>query len=460
MVAEAIQSFYDKLSPAAVVIIVIAIMLFGGFLMTRLTKLLKLPNVTAYLIVGILLGPQLLGLIPKTFVDNSAFLSDIAIVFIGFISGQYLTLSVIKKSGYKIAILTLCEALLSTILVFCIMRYALRLSLELSIIVAAIASCTTPTSTLMTIRQTKSSGKYVETLIQVVGLDNILALLIFSIAISVSMSRLGGSGSVNAWEIIKPILFNLASIAIGIGLGFLLKVLMPDSRTRDNKLIILISFLLGFAGICRLFEYLAGSAVSPLLGAMMMGIVFNNISKDQKLFRQINYFSPPIMCLFFVRSGANLNVVSLFNGMRVGELGILVIVVVLLYVLVRIIGKYIGCFAGSAITKENKNIRNYLGLALIPQTSVAIALATSTSDLLHGIGTSEAIDIAVAVETIIIASSVIYEIIGPMMAKLGLHLSKSIPSEFDDFLSKKEKERLKKDEKAFIQGAEEAKHDQ
>lgn len=396
-------------SIVAQIIVSIAIMLFFGFLLTRLTKLLKLPNVTAYIIAGIIIGPYCINLIPNYIISGMDFLSDIALAFIAFSTGEFFKFSVLKKNGLKVIIITIFESLMATILVFITCFVILHLNLSFSIILGALAAATAPASTMMTIRQTKAKGDFVDTLLQVVALDDVVGLIAYSVAISIALSF--NSNSLNIIDIIEPIFLNIGSLIIGGLFGLIMKLLIPQKRSKDNKLIISISLIFAFCGLCAIFD------VSPLLGCMAMGTIYINSTNDEKLFKQLNYFSPPILLLFFVRSGVNFKLDSLFNGSSlVGSTPLIIIGII--YFFIRILGKYSGAYLGCLITKKDKKVRNYLGMALIPQAGVAIGLATLGARAIGG-------EAGIALETIILASSVLYELIGPVLAKLSLYLSKS-----------------------------------
>ena len=405
-------------SQVASIIISVAFMLLFGFAMTRITKLLKLPNVTAYILGGILIGPYCLGLIPQRIIDGMDFLSDIALAFIAFSTGEFFRFSTLKKSGAKVMVITVCEALLASVVVFIVTFFVLRLDLAFSIVLAALASATAPASTVMTIRQTGANGDFVDTLLQVVALDDIVGLVAYSIAISVAVSSKTGAGAFHVWDIIRPLLINIGVFALGGVFGFLMKLMMPKKRSTDNRLIISIALLFSFCGICTLLD------ISPLLGCMSMGTVYINITDDDKLFKQLNYFSPPLLLLFFVRSGLNFKLDVLVNSS--GSIGTTPLIVIgILYFFFRIVGKYAGAFLGCLAVGKPKETRNYLGLALIPQAGVAIGLAALGARTLGG-------DDGVALNTIILASSVLYELIGPACAKLALYLSHSYSTKLED----------------------------
>ena len=412
-------------SKTASIIISISLILFLGFLMTRITKRLKLPNVTAYIVVGILLVPiwkiipaGISGIIPERVVSGMDFISDIALAFIAFSAGEYFKLGELKKSGRKVVIITMFEALAAFFLVFLVCYFALGIDLSFSLVLAALASATAPASTIMTIKQTKAKGEYVNTLLEVVAVDDAVSLILYSIAISLCLALT--IGNITFGSVGLPIIKNISSLAIGVGFGFLLKVLLPKRRTTDNRLIIIIAILFAFCGICALLEQ------SPLLGCMAMSMVYINISGDEKLFKQLNYFSPPIMLLFFVMSGMKFNLKAFTNMTMIGYVPLFVASII--YFFVRIIGKYSGAYVGCSVAKTDKNVRKYLGLGLVPQAGVAIGLAYMGARIFTEQGYPELGD---SLQTIILASSVLYELVGPGLSKLGLYLSGSYKHEED-----------------------------
>ena len=398
-------------------IISIALMLAAGFLMTRVTKKLRLPNVTAYIVGGILAGPFVLNLIPQSVVNGTAFLPDIALAFIAFSTGEFFRLSTLKKNGGKVITITVLESCGAAILVFLTCYLVLGLNFAFSVVLGALATATAPASTIMTIRQTGAKGDFVETLLQVVALDDVVGLVLYSMAISLATAVFSSAGF-QLSSVLIPLGKNLLLLLLGCGFGLLLKTLAGAKRSTDNRLIIAIAVLFSYCGICAVVD------VSPLLGCMAMGTVYINTTGDERMFRQLNYFSPPILLLFFFRSGVSFDLGALFgNTGSIGAVPLLVIGVV--YFLVRILGKYLGAWAGCRLAKKDKKVRNYLGLALIPQAGVAIGLAALGARALGG-------EMGHALETIILSSSVLYELIGPGAAKLSLWLSGSYSNELED----------------------------
>ncbi|MDE7162317.1 MAG: cation:proton antiporter [Anaeroplasmataceae bacterium] len=392
--------FYQDLTTTSKVLISLSIMLLVGFLMTRVTKLLKLPNVSGYIIGGILIGPYCLKLVSEEMVVSMDFVSDIALSFIAFGVGKFFKKEVLKKAGPKVIVITVFEALMATILVTLSMHFFFKMSWQFSLILGAIASATAPASTMMTIKQYKAKGEFVDVLLQVVALDDIVCLLAFSIATAVATAS---EGSFQAMDIIKPIGFNILSVVAGILLAIILRFVLNPKRSKDNRLILVIMALLSLCAICSILN------VSPLLSCMIFSTVYVNITDDTYLFHQIDNFTPPIMMLFFVLSGMKLNLKTLLS---VGVIGVS-------YFLIRIVGKYLGAFLGCLITKKHKDVKYNLGLALIPQAGVAIGLSVLGQRLLPP-------DLGNLLSTIILASSVLYEFVGPTCAKASLFLSHSI----------------------------------
>lgn len=452
------------------IILSVALMLVFGYLATRITKLIGLPNVTAYIIIGVLIGPYFLNIVPQSIISGTDFLADIALALISFCIGEYFKFSAFKKNGLKSLFIAFLESLAASLVIFVLTYFILGLGLALSIVLSALASVTAPTSTMMTIRQTKAKGDFVDSLLQVIAIDNIIGLFAFSIAVSVASSVSANAESAALVEsILLPVVKNILMIALGAVMAFLIILLMPPGKkSADNRLIVSLSVLLLFCGVCVVLD------VSPLLGCMAMGTVYRNASGDENLFKQLNYFSPPLLLLFFVRSGMNFDLGSLMSGG--GSAGVSLLVISILYFAVRIVGKYGGAFLGSLLTKKAVKTRNYLGLALIPQAGVAIPLAALCARSLGG-------NMGDTVQTIIVSAGIMYELVGPVLAKLALFKSGSYSDQLDDITNvapvdengkpkntvdilieqlqqineelAKDREKLNENEKAFTEAAEE-----
>ena len=407
-----IMAFYDRVAGGNTVpatSLSMSIMLLAGFLVTRITKKLHLPNVTAYIVAGILIGPFCLNLIPSRFVDATGFLPDIALAFIAFGTGEFFRVETVKKNGIKVFVITIFEALGATLLVFGLCYGVFGLSLPFSLVLSALAAATAPASTMMTIRQTGAKGEFVDTLLQVVALDDMVGLIAYSVAISLATASLAGN-AIDLYGSFLPLLLNIAVFLLGGLFGYFIYLFMRNRHSTDNRLIIAIALMLTFCGISAVLE------VSPLLGCMAMGAVYINLSDDDGLFKQLNYFNPPILLLFFVRSGISFDLGSLFRAGSYGAYPLILVGVG--YFLIRIAGKYLGSLIGCRLAGSGRSVSRYLGLALIPQAGVAIGLAEMGARTIKG-------DMGNALLTIILSSSVLYELIGPGAAKLALYKSES-----------------------------------
>lgn len=393
---------FSQLNSTAQVLLSLSLILFAGFLATRITKRLLLPNVTGYILAGILIGPSVLGLVPVQLIDSMSFFSDIVLGFIAFGVGEYFGRDALKQTGVSVLLITVGEALFASAAVSLCMYYIFRLDFQFSLLLGVIAAATAPAGTMMTIRQYHAKGVFINNLLQVIAFDNVVSLLAFSVVTAVISAS--ASGTVKASDILMPLVCNAIALIVGALFGFLLSKLITPGRSRDNRLILTVAMLFTLCGICAAMD------ISPLLSCMIFSAVYINLTGDNRLYGQLNAFSPPILSIFFVVSGMNLNLSTLKN---VGIIGIT-------YFAVRIIAKYLGAYGAAALVRADKTVRNYLGLALIPQAGVAIGLAFLGERMLP----SDKGDLLL---TIILASSVLYELVGPACAKGALFMSGSIP---------------------------------
>lgn len=392
---------------SAQVILGLSIILFAGFVITRITKKLRLPNVTGYILSGVLIGPYVLDLIPGEIVEHMEFVTDVALAFIAFGVGRYFKLSTLRASGSKIVILTLFESLAAAVLVTASMALIFHLPMPFCLLLGAIGSATAPASTIMTIRQYQAKGEFVNTILQVVALDDAVALIAFSVCAAVVSAMEDSSKALDFGVVILPVILNAVTVIAGGALGYVLHRLIDNERrSSDHRLILTTAILLFITGFCTCFD------ISPLLSCMALGAVYTNVSDNDRVFTQVNSFTPPILLMFFVLSGMRLNLPSLATA---GVIGIF-------YFFIRILGKYTGTYAGARICGYSANIRNYLGLALIPQAGVSIGLAVLGQRLLSP-------ETGLMLSTIILSSGVLYEMVGPACAKASLFLSHSIEKE-------------------------------
>lgn len=386
------------------ILLALCIILIAGFVFTRLTNLLHLPKVTGYIVVGVLIGPCVLKLIPAQMVTNMDFVSDIALGCIAFGIGKFFKLEDIKKTGGEILFITAAESLTAGFLVFLVTRYVFHTSADFALLLGAVATATAPASTIMTIKQYHAKGNFVRILLQVVALDDAVCLLAFSAASAIVTADFNGQLSPKA--ILLPLLYNILAFLLGAVCAFLLSRIITPARSKDSRIILLLACLLGISGLCALVE------VSPLLACMVFGTLYANVTKDKKLFRQLDNFTPPIMSLFFIESGMKLDIFSLQTA---GIIGIV-------YFITRIAGKYAGAWISCRLTHIDKKVGNYLGLGLIPQAGVSIGLAALGQRILPPAVGRQLL-------TIILSSSVLYEMIGPACAKFAILRSGSVTND-------------------------------
>lgn len=312
---------------SAAVLLSLAIILFSGFLMTRITKKLRLPDVTGYILAGILIGPYLLHLIPREMIAGMDFITDIALAYIAFGVGKYFKLSELRENGRRVFIITLFEALAAAAAVTLTMIFVFRLSVPFALLLGAIGSATAPASTIMTIRQYHAKGELVNTILQVVALDDAVALIAFSVCAAIAAVM--ANGAQIQWAVFaRPLVLNVLALGLGALCGFLLKWIISDRRSRDHRLILINAVIFFLTGVCTLMD------ISPLLACMVMGAVYINMIGDKNLFKQVNHFAPPVMLIFFVLSGMKLNVPMLVTA---GVIGVA-------YFFVRIAGKCAGAY--------------------------------------------------------------------------------------------------------------------
>lgn len=398
------QVIVNTLHPQALVLLRLAAMLLFAFCFSRVTKLFKLPNVTGYILSGIVIGPYVSGIVSLEMAEGMSFLTDIALAFIAFGTGKFFKWEFIRQSGRGIVLLTMLESLMASLLVTLTMSFVFGLSMPFSLLLGAIASATAPASTLMTIRQYKAKGTFVNTILQVVALDDAVALIAFSVCAAIAQI-LGNNESIGIGGILMPLVYNAIAIGLGGAAAFALKLLMRHVLSSYNQLLLTVILLIGLTGLCAAVD------ISPLLSCMVFGTVHANISVGNTVFKRVDRFSPPILTLFFVVSGMRLDVQALATAGIVG----------VAYFAVRIVGKYLGASLGAALVKSPIEVKRYLGLALIPQAGVSIGLAVLGERILPK-------DMGALLSTIILSSSVLYEMVGPAAAKLSMHLAGAIPA--------------------------------
>lgn len=423
-------------------ILCIALALVVGLLSSRLMKLIHLPNVTGYLISGIIFGPYVLGrFFGWNVIDNSptninaiSWISDIALGFIAFSIGSSFKLSVLKQVGKKVILITIFEALGGAIFVlgflFLLKIFIPAIPTEIILILAAIACATAPAATLMVIKQYKADGPLVRTLLPVVAFDDAVALIAFSILFTISKSMAKGSELSIIDLFVAPLASIFASILIGGLLGFLVSLGFKLFKSRANRMTMSIAAILICVGLTMLpFKewWHFDLEISGLLSAMMVGALIINLRKDaDRLFERMEMFTPPIFILFFVISGAKLDL-TVFAS----ENALMVLLIAGIYLISRALGKWVGAFTSAKITRAEPTVQKYLGFTLIPQAGVAIGLATQATSTMVEEGRellaqgnevvgNQLVVYGGMILAIILMSTLVYEIVGPLITKASL----------------------------------------
>ena len=422
----------------------IAALLLVALLSTRLMAVLKLPNVTGYIVTGIIMGPFLFGLFFNNFdfstikdgviynyVDTIGWVSTVALGFIAFSIGTSFKGSTLKTLGKRVLVITALEALgASTLVVIALLAahfiFPQYVSLELALTLSAIASATAPAATLMVIKQYRAHGPLVDTLLPVVALDDAAALILFAILFQIATAIAGGSVSPYA-IIIKPLLEITISLGVGAALGFVISFANRFFKSRNNRLIWNIFSVFAALGFYYFFKlpWMGGFELSSLLTCMMAGAIYTNFVKESgRTLDIMDRFTSPVYMLFFVISGASLDLSIFFNGD-----GLMVVIIALTYIVFRVIGKWSGAYVGASITRCEPQVKKYLGFALVPQAGVAIGLSTTAYKLFSQYSDPAMQKTGALILAIILTSTLIYELFGPMVAKFALKKAHEIPEE-------------------------------
>lgn len=431
-------------------LLILAFALLIGLLSTRLMKLIKMPNVTGYLIAGILIGPCVLGLALShidmgngqslkdiVYDDNVMdFITNAALGFIAFSIGTSFRKSSLQAVGKRIVVITIFEALGGAIFVIIGLLIAKifiqDIPIEIILTLGAIACATAPAATLMVVKQYKAKGPVVNTLLPVVAFDDAVALIAFEILFSIAKAMAKGSSPSFLSLAVYPLVSILTSILVGTALGFAVTFGCKFFKSRANRMIMCIVAIF----ICSGLSVLPWSSFLPsdvnlsfsgLLSAMMIGAVLINFRDDAyQTFERMDMFTPPIFMLFFIVSGASLDL-TIFTSSN----ALIIVIIALTYLLSRILGKWVGAYSSSKITHAEKSVQKYLGFALIPQAGVAIGLATTATNTLVNEGNdlisagnielgNQLVTYGGMILAIILTSTLIYELIGPIATKIAL----------------------------------------
>ena len=407
-------------------LISLAVALVGGLMLSRLTKLFHLPAVTAYLVAGLILGPFCLGALglkgmgfqSLAQVESLSIVTQTALGFIAFTIGNEFRISQLKAMGSGAIVIGILQAVLTTVLVDIVLIvlhlcFPQIITLPAAITLGAIASATAPAATLMVVRQYKAEGPLTKLLLLVVAIDDAVGLLLFSVSYGIATALSNGQLSVLGM-VVEPILEVVLSLGLGAAMGWLLNWVEQFFHSRSKRMTISVGFVLLTVGLSMLKFHIGPvhCGFSLLLVCMMTGTVFCNIcDTSEELMDRIDGWTMPVNILFFVISGAELDLNVLIQPIT--------ILMGVIYILARSAGKYLGARFSCKITKQTKAISDNLGITLLPQAGVALGMALTASNLADG----------VLVRNVVLFSVLIYELVGPVLTKRSLLVAGEIKPE-------------------------------
>ena len=415
----------------------ISVAMFAGLMLTRLGNKLKLPDVTAYLVAGVLIGPCVIGALHIPGLGFSSFdelealgaISDVALGFIAFSIGNEFRLSQLRETGRQALVIGILQALVTALVVDAALLglhflFPQALSVPAAITLGAIAAATAPAATLMVVRQYKAKGKLTDLLLPIVALDDAVGLVVF--AVSFGVARALSSGIVDVYTIVvNPILEILGSLFLGALAGLGLAKIEPFFHSNTNRIAMSISFVFLTVALSMLKIPAGGATIgfSPLLVCMMLGSVFCNLCPlSEEIMRVADRWTAPVLVLFFVLSGAEL------------ELGVFAkagsVAIGLVYILFRSLGKYIGARESAKLVGCDKKVVDYLGITLLPQAGVALGMCVTAAQL-PGDGS--------LVRNIVLFAVLNYELFGPVLTKWALTKAGDIRPKSEEVIHRRER---------------------
>ena len=398
-------------------LICLAAALVGGLMLSRLTKLVNLPAVTAYLVAGLLLGPFCLGALnvpglgfnSLEQVEGLSIVTQTALGFIAFTIGNEFRLSQLKATGAKAITIGILQAVITTVVVDIVLVvlhlcFPTVISVPCAITLGAIASATAPAATLMVVRQYKADGPLTRLLMLVVAIDDAVGLVLFSVSFGIATALSSGQVSIMA-VVVEPILEIILSLGLGSAMGWLLNWVEQFFHSRSKRMTISVAFVMLTVGLSMLEFEVAGihCGFSLLLVCMMTGTIFCNIcTTSEELMERVDGWTMPLNILFFVISGAELDLEVLSSPVT--------ILVGVIYIIARSAGKYYGAAVSCVLTSQPKPITENLGITLLPQAGVALGMALTAATLPDG---------ALA-RNVVLFAVLVYELIGPALTKRSL----------------------------------------
>lgn len=400
-------------------LLAIGVAMFAGLFLSRLTSKFNLPDVTSYLVAGVLIGPLCLGLLgidglgfkSFEFVEEMVLLNDVALGFIAFSIGSEFRISALRKTGRQATVIAIIQALTATVLVdgaLLILHLFLgdKLPISTCILLGAIATATAPAATLMVVNQYKARGALTDMLLPVVALDDAVGLIVF--AVSSGVARALSSGSLNLISVVvNPILEIVLSLGLGAALGWIFSEVEIFFNSNSKRLSLAVAFVILSAGLSKLHFEIGAVEIgfSSLLVCMMCGTIFCNLCDfSEEIMHKTERWTAPIYVLFFVISGAELDL-TVFADLAVVGIGVM-------YILSRSAGKIFGASVSAKLMRCEPSICKYLGITLLPQAGVALGMSVTVA---AEFGAEGAI-----VRNIVLFSVLIYELVGPILTKIAL----------------------------------------
>ena len=413
-------------------LLAIGIAIFAGLFLTRFMKKLHLPDVTSYLIAGLLIGPLCLGRLGLPYVGFSSFdfigemglICDVALGFIAFAIGNEFRLSSLKQIGRQATVIAIFQALAATVLVdaaLLLLHLVLgdKLPVSTCIILGAIATATAPAATLMVINQYKAKGPLTNILLPIVALDDAVGLIVFAVSTGIAKALISGSISIVS-VLVNPMIEIVLSLALGALLGWIFSTTEQFFHSRSKRLSLAVAFVFLSTGFSMMHFELGGGVVisfSSLLVCMMCGTVFCNLCDfSEEIMYRTDRWTAPVYVLFFVISGAELDL-RIFADLAVVGIG-------LVYILARSTGKIMGAGLSARFTHCESTICKYLGITLLPQAGVALGMSVAVA---AQFGAEGAI-----IRNITLFSVLIYELVGPLLTKMALTRAGEITPEVKD----------------------------
>ncbi len=407
------------------ILLAISIALTAGLLLSRFVKPLKLPAVTGYLIAGMLIGPYCLGKLniaglgftSMDHVKNLKIIAEVALGFIAFSIGNEFRVSQLKKIGKTATVIAIFQALMAAFLVdiaLIIVHFIMpdKLSLAAAIVLGAIATATAPAATLMVVKQYKARGKLTDLLLPIVALDDAVGLVVFAVSFGIAKALTQGAVSIQA-IILEPLLEVVLSLVLGFVIGVVFSEVEKYFKSNSKRLSLSITFVLMTVSLSMLKFEIGGIHIgfSSLLVCMMLGTVFCNMCDfSEEIMEKTDKWTAPLYILFFVLSGAELEL-GVFADVAIVSIGVI-------YILARSAGKISGAAISAKMMKCEPNIVKYLGITLLPQAGVALGMSLSAAEELGAEGT--------IIRNIVLFAVMIYELVGPMMTKIALTKSGDI----------------------------------